>query len=127
MEILPMNYIEDEHGRIIIDKEIKDISGIYLLFDKDLSLLYIGQTKKLRNRIWAHVAKTNCSRNDNPQVGDWNHQSKLKLGSVKYYSFIKANGRRLKDMIEYTLISILNPKINSFCETNFSKMEAFNE
>lgn len=127
MKIEKLDYIEDKHGRTILNKNIKDISGVYLLFDKDIDLLYIGQTKKLRSRLWAHVARGLSSRNDNPKVGDWNHQSKLKLGSVKYYYFIKAQGRRLKDMIEYTLISILSPKLNSFCESDFSKMDTFKE
>lgn len=115
MKIKKLNFETDKFGRTILEKNIRDLSGIYLLFSGNLELLYIGQTTKFRNRLWSHVSKNNSKRNSNAKAGDWGYTSSLELDSVKYFHFIEIDSRTEKDMVENMLIYALRPKLNRIC------------
>lgn len=49
---LPINVATEKDNWLLIDKQS---SGIYLLYDKDFNLVYLGKAKSLRDRVRSHV------------------------------------------------------------------------
>lgn len=95
----------------ILPKSIKNVAGVYFLFDKEMTLLYIGRTNTLRNRLCNHLSKRNKSRYDGK--GDhYPNTSRLPLGIVKYYSFIPIKDGYTRATTEIILIHFLKPTYN---------------
>ncbi len=96
-------------------KEIPDKSGVYAIFGKDSSLLYIGQSKNLKVRL-----NDNHLRND--KIGSAfrkNLSKEYHLESEKEITQHILNNCSFKYVIldepkplEYFAISILKPKLN---------------
>lgn len=122
------NLIEDYKGQLktllsskshlfnsINRKEITDKSGVYAIFDKDSSLLYIGQSKNLKVRLI-------CNHLQNDKIGSAfrrNLSEEYHLESEKEITQYILNNCFFKYMIldkpkplEYFSISILKPKLN---------------
>lgn len=96
-------------------KEVTDKPGVYVIFDKDLNLLYIGQSKNLKVRLI-----DNHLRND--KIGSAfrrNLSEEHHLESEKEITQYMLNNCSFKYIIldkpksfEYFAISILKPKHN---------------
>lgn len=93
-------------------KDIKCLSGIYLLFDKNLELIYVGQTSSLKNRLWQHTSENNSSTLEKINTTHGNTSIILR-GLVKFYSFIKCENKIEKDLIESFCIYYLKPKLQN--------------
>ncbi len=115
MKIKEIKFKEDKSGRTIMVDPKKNLSGVYLLFNRKMELIYIGQTSTLRSRIWAHVSKNNSKRIE-WKSGDWNYSSKLKIGEAFYFLFSEIEDKLIKNMVESSLIYFFKPKYNGYCE-----------
>jgi len=97
-----------------LDKSITLDSGIYFLYDSKLKLIYIGRSKNIRQRILQHVSEGTTNRYvAGQEYLSLFYSSKLPIGIVKYFSFIKIkreDERRLKEIL---LINIFKPRYNS--------------
>jgi len=86
------------------DVSLPSESGVYLLFDSDLELLYIGQAQSIRQRVGQHI------RNDNKRsyvLGDDKNlrfASKLPRNVVKYYSYVLIEDSAERTLKEQILI-----------------------
>ena len=121
MKIHRLEYSYGKNDRIKISDEVKSVPGVYVLFDKDLRVLYIGETIDFRQRLNCHISKNNKQRNPNPEKGDYGFNTYLPLNIVDYYLFIECDDKSEKQMIEAFLINYFSPKFNrncSFCEKN---------
>lgn len=121
MKIEKLEYSYDKNDRIKISENVSKSPGTYVLFDKNLEVLYIGESKNFRSRLTAHISKNNTGRNVNPKKGDYGFNTYLPLNVVEYYLFIKSDNVMERQMIESFLINYLFPKFNricSFCENN---------
>lgn len=92
----------------ILDEDIKKEPGVYLLFNENLELLYIGQTASFRNRLLGHVSPKHQRR---MMVGEWKDYV-VPRGLVKYYSFLKLEERIDRLCYEMFLIKLLKPILN---------------
>ena len=108
MRIKKLEFKEDKHGRTILSKEVKNKKGVYLLFDKNLTLVYVGKTIDFRTRFWAHISKNNTQRFGR----ETNSNSIVPLNLVKYYSFIAIESDKERNILEVVLINLCSPKLN---------------
>lgn len=99
-----------------LDKTIPTgVSGVYILFDKNLELLYVGRAKNVRSRILAHVKDSNAGRYEVGYDPFTSYNSLLPQGSVKYYSIIEIEDERQRKLTELILVNILKPLFN-YCD-----------
>jgi len=129
MKILKVEYSYDKNDRINLSKDIPKSPGTYILFDKNLSVLYIGESKNFRSRLTSHISKNNTGRNINPQKGDYGFNTYLPLNIVDYYILIKSDNVIERQMIESFLIYFLSPKFNRICmncENKYKEKEKIN-
>ena len=129
MKIHKLEYSYDKNDRISVSKDVKDIPGVYILYDKDLKVIYIGESKNVRSRITAHISKNNSGRNENPIKGDYGFNTYLPLNVITHYSSIEIETITERQMVESFLINYFQPKFNrvcSFCENKATKKEEFN-
>ena len=78
-------------------KTIKEISGIYFLYDRNKELLYIGQSKNLRTRLHSHFNGTS--------------HLKDKKNAIHSFSVLYAKIEELTEL-EKNFILKYQPKIN---------------
>lgn len=98
-----------------IDKTIPSYPGLYLLFDEDLELIYLGKTKNIRRRILQHSSKLNSGRLEIVDKGSYyerNHTTCLPEGSVKYWCCIKIENEKERDLKELMLLGIFETRFN---------------
>ena len=96
-------------------KEIVDKSGVYVIFDKDSSLLYVGQSKNLKVRLI-----DNHLRND--KIGSAFRKNLSEEGhleseeEITQYIFSNCSFKYMildkPKYLEYFAISVLKPKLN---------------
>lgn len=117
MKIEKLEMPKEWKGHNLLEAKIKNLPGVYLLFDKELNLLYIGKTVVFRNRLNQHVSPRNKSRYS--LTGELHlSTSPLPLGKVEYYSFIEIVDSYERDLTELILLKLLNPPFNN---ANFVK------
>ena len=95
-----------------LDKSVKSVRGVYMLFDKDLKLIYIGKAKKFRLRLLQHISLDSNSRYDPNDKYRTPYTSKLPEGIVEYYSIIETKDFIDSEIIELLLIKFLKPVFN---------------
>ncbi len=111
---------ENHYGKI--DKTITTYPGIYLLFDKDLELIYIGKAKNIRLRILQHVTDSDNGRlliEDKGTSYENQYSTCIPKGCVKYYSCIIEKDEDKRSIIESFLLFVIKTRFNC-C----NKMEA---
>lgn len=77
-----------------------DISGIYKLFSKDKTLLYIGKAKHIRRRIHQHLMS------EDGELYDYRIH-------IKGFSYFVVDDPVERDIYETYMINKLKPKLNS--------------
>lgn len=92
----------------LLDDSIKNEKGVYLLFDKEFKLLYVGKTRTLRLRLVQHVSPNNINRGLR-----YGSNSYLPFGVIKYYAFIKIENDELRNITENVLTNTAKPSKNS--------------
>ena len=121
MELKEIKIIEEnlkKPNKELIDKNIKNFSGIYLLFDNNLRLLYVGQTDFLRKRLLAHISPRNSGRIKKRSLkkeffSSIGYNSIIPLKErIAYYSFFPMKSKKKRKLHEVLLIMLLNPKYN---------------
>lgn len=90
----------------IIDINIPSCSSVYFIYNKDLELIYVGQTNELRRRLVNHISP-NTALNTT-----WMKNVRIPYKEVKYYSYIEINDYMLREAIEKIMISQFRPKYN---------------
>ena len=95
----------------ILGDSIKQEGGVYLLFNKEKELLYIGKTLNLRNRLLQHLSPRNNGRKNFHNL-EFSHNTPLPIGIVKYYAFLPIDNERERSITETMLIFSLNSKFN---------------
>lgn len=105
----------------LLPDNIKQDSGVYLLYDNKLNLIYIGKTSQLRTRLLAHISPRIHNR---PSLSDFPGENRCNWGEyayasiipkeikIKYYSFFKEESEKERDLIELLLIKFLSPELN---------------
>ncbi len=101
-----------ENNYAKLDRDIKDVYCVYLLFDKNLDLLYIGRTKHLRQRLLQHLSPDNEGRYNPEYEGRVPYNSKLPYGIVKYFSILEVEDFVDAEITELLLIKFLKPIFN---------------
>jgi excinuclease UvrABC nuclease subunit len=99
----------------LLDDSIKNEAGIYFLFNHKKELIYIGQTKMLRQRLLIHLSPRTKGRKSfhTLNLNEDYYNTCLPLDSVKYYSLIPVDNKEEREVFEHILIFILKPKFNS--------------
>jgi excinuclease UvrABC nuclease subunit len=115
MKIHRLEYSYDKNDRISISKDIKSAQGVYALLDKNLEVLYIGETINFRQRLNCHISKNNTSRKLDPSPGQFGFNTYLPLNIVDYYIFIPSGDKLERLMIESFIIKYFSPKFNRIC------------
>lgn len=96
-------------------KEIPDSIGIYVIFDKNSDLLYVGQSKNLARRLWddhLHNDKIGSAfRRNLSECFRLNSEREITQYIVENCSF-KYTVLDKPKFLEYFAISILTPKLN---------------
>jgi len=121
MEIKKIKLLKEnlkKPNKALIDKKIKNFSGIYFLFNDDLELLYIGQTDFLRKRLLNHISPRNKGRIRKDSLKkefftSLGYNSLIPIEEkVNYYSFLPMKSGKERKLHETLLIMLLNPKYN---------------
>lgn len=89
--------------------KIKEIAGVYLLYDKGYDIIYVGRTINLRQRLWAHTSPNNSKYDRDNKYGA---SSMIPRGEAVYYSFIEIENKEERAMVEHIFIYYLKPKYN---------------
>jgi len=112
-----------------LDKSIPNEPGIYLLFDKDLELIYVGKARNIRHRIREHTSKEISKRLRYDNLDEFeeanSYVSFLNPEEIAYYSCIFVEEERERIVYEMILISILKPKYNFLSKSE--QLEYFKE
>lgn len=117
MKIEKLEMPKQWKGHNLLEAKIKNLPGVYLLFDDKLELLYIGKTVVFRNRMNQHVSPRNKARYE--LTGELHKSTTpLPLGKVSYYSFIEIKNFYERDLTELILLKLFNPPFNN---ANFVK------
>jgi excinuclease UvrABC nuclease subunit len=104
MKIKELEYFYDDNDRITLSKDVKPISGIYVLFDKELNVLYVGESQNIRRRIVDHISRNNSN-------------SAIPINKrVCYYFSVESNNKVEMLMVESIFINYLRPKFNHICK-----------
>ena len=104
----PANRIKLERTSDWRNKHLKNISAIYVLFEKD-KLVYIGETGDLLKRM-SDITRT------------YNHSFRKQVGARKFGG--EKSSRKFSDEIEKKLDKYFDDKISlSFIEINFGRLE----
>ncbi len=111
-EIKINNKRKHNNEKLLLDDSIKQVSGVYILFDKDKKVLYIGQTNRLRQRLCNHVSPDSNFRGKIHSYNGFNPTSSLPLGMVEFFAFVLEENKNRKNMIESIYMNIYNPKYN---------------
>jgi len=90
--------------------KIKKISAVYLLFDKEMELIYVGVSKDIRTRLQQHTS-INARREVNGI--DSRYTTKIPYNTVKFYAYIEETDEEKRKFIEQGLVYFFNPKYNS--------------
>jgi excinuclease UvrABC nuclease subunit len=98
-----------ENNYRVIDKDIPQDSGVYLLFDSNLELIYIGKSDNIRRRILQHTSNKSKRYKDDD---DYGYLTKIPLGEAIYYSYVKVDDSSQRECYEKILISIFKPRYN---------------
>jgi len=114
-QVKKLEYFYDNNDRINISNEVKNIGGVYVLFDNNLNVLYIGETKNFRLRLSSHISKNNNSRQVTPSHGDYRYSSSIPLNIITHYILIESEDKLEREMIESFLVKYLFPKFNRIC------------
>ena len=77
-----------------------NISGIYKLFSKDKTLLYIGKAMYIRRRIHQHL------KSENDYIYDYRTH-------IKGFAYFIVNDPVERDIYETYMINLLMPKLNT--------------
>lgn len=94
--------INYRNNKVILNK-IKNNSGVYLLYDNNLEVIYIGKSNKtFRKRLLAHCSPNNISKNT----------SIIPRGEVQYFCLIPLEDEFDRMMSEMFLIKLYKPKYN---------------
>lgn len=96
------------------DLEIPNYRGIYFIFDKSDSLIYIGLSKNIRNRICIHRRGEGCS--------SWFKEFANSIACIEYKGNLYK--RELKYILKY------NPKFNKESlnyDNSYSRSAIFNK
>lgn len=93
------NYVF-KHGEKRLSGDITTNSGIYLLYDKELELIYIGMASNFRQRLLEHTRYDDSTK------------TKIPEGEIKYYYFIECKDLQTRYLYESILIITLKPKYN---------------
>lgn len=108
MKIRVLEYFYDNNDRINLSTDVKSICGVYVLFDKDLEVLYVGESQNVRRRIVNHISKNNTN-------------SAVPVGKkICYYMSVECVDKIEMIMVESIFINYMKPKFNAickFCET----------
>ena len=91
----------------IVNKKIPQIAGIYFLFDKDKTLIYIGQARNIRKRVAIHISEESLAICSN-----------LPSSEVEYIYYLNVNNYNERNILEALYIYFYNPMFNS---TKFNK------
>lgn len=127
MKINRLEYSYDKNDRIKISTDVSKSPGTYILLDKNLNVLYIGESKNFRSRLTAHISKNNTGRNINPKKGDYGFNTYLPLNIVDYYIFIESDNVMERQMIESFFVNYFSPKFNRICGNCESKSTKLGE
>lgn len=95
--------------------EIRNISekcGIYMFYDKDYNLLYVGKTSNLKNRINQHIIKNS----DN---------TKSISSEFFYYKSFEVEDNLTAGILELYYINVLKPKYNQISVFTYNKLKKF--
>ena len=103
-------YKENHYSKL--DKSVKKVQCVYMLFDKDLKLVYVGRTKDFRVRLLQHISVDSNSRYDPDDKYRIPYTSKLPEGIVEYYSIIETKDFIDSEITELLLIKFLKPIFN---------------
>ena len=105
-----------------LDKSITTMPGVYLLFDKNLELLYIGKAKNIRNRILQHTMDKNNRLSEDNKYYSGSIVSYLEADEIYYYSAIEIKSERERNVSEAILINLLNPVYNFLTKSEILKL-----
>lgn len=91
--------------------KIPKLAGVYLLFNSDRELIYIGMSINIRHRIGQHCS-VNSTR-ENEQNNGVGVVTCIPCGEISYYDYIEESSEFSRKFIEANLIYFLRPKYNS--------------
>ena len=96
-------------------KEIPNTGGVYIIFDKEKSFLYVGQSKRLRGRLVDdHLKNDKKGSAFRRNLSEGYHLATEKeitqyISANCSFKYIKLDKPKL---LEYFVISLLKPKFN---------------
>tara|TARA_R100001086_G_scaffold218332_1_gene135019 strand:+ start:4069 stop:4446 length:378 start_codon:yes stop_codon:yes gene_type:complete len=96
------NNIKYSNEKVILN-DVKNDSGVYILYDKNLEIIYVGKADKgFRNRLLCHTSPNNTRPNT----------SIIPRGEVEYFCLIPLEDEFDRMMSEMFLIKLYKPKYN---------------
>lgn len=100
-----------------LDDGVSNISCVYLLFNKQLELIYVGKAKNFRNRLSQHLTQNKDLRYDPNNRDDFLYKNlyitKIPFNTIEYYALLEIEEEKDRCHIEECLIYCLNPKYNT--------------
>jgi len=94
--------IRDNHDKVIFN-DVKNESGVYILFNKDLEVIYVGKSNKsFRIRLLAHCSPNNFTE----------RSSNVPRGEVEYFYFIPLEDEFDRMVSELFLVKLFKPTYN---------------
>lgn len=87
--------------------DMPNLSGVYFLFDKNKTIIYIGKTvHHIRNRIMTHLSQPS------EYMDKWNmERHNEKRAEIAYYGYYELD-KNITDMVECYFIDKYLPKYN---------------
>jgi len=104
MQITKIEFKTNKHHQLILADNIKEKSGVYIIYDKFSEAIYVGQTKNFRPRMHMHINYNTTAL--------MKSKRQIPVGKCAYYSFIEIDNSFDKDLFELILIRYLRPKYN---------------
>jgi hypothetical protein len=98
-ELKDMDYYGNTPGERL-NQNIPNGSGVYILTDENMNVLYIGKAQKLRNRITAHTS-FGCTQNS------WVDKKRIKR------IYVIVCPERINDIVEMTYQYFIDSEFNN--------------
>ena len=94
-----INYKDGFYKGFNFNRVAEDLESIYILYDKEGTPLYVGESSRTKGRLIAHLNKYN----------NWNNAL---IDRIELVPFTKKTTKVERNLVERMFINLLNPKLN---------------